>query len=470
MYYILLIRVIYYMQPLRISSPIKIPQPNQNVTTRGGNKKESLSSGSGSGLTGIENMIYNLKVSTSPKEQTPNERIANSILSFGKEYHGLESYEIEDLVNEVVDTFRRKNAKSLDRSQEFIFGFSLSSSLSRSSEILSPRDEEKSLYVKKGRGLPRTVHFDFEKKVATVFLKTKGGLQEKKGTYWRGTRALRINMVTESAQKCFQLVPHDEKAFSQTAKKMPFDERLTPEEYKALKGVFLERYDLFTYTKKKKGTGEEIEKQCKVYPYMPVSLVNIEDNAKLLDHLHTLAKNLEVLHANGCVHWDVKLANIVSDGSRSKMIDFDHAFRFKRGESPYKQGTYGTRCFSAPEILENRVNEAHGYPACDMYAFGLIVAYLFYGQYPTSVSSLQFYREHPSEELLNTIISTQKGLAELANEARKEINTVCELDLFLEMVVALLLDPNPETRFTAKEVTAAIEEYWKRNLTNYLLK
>ncbi len=429
---------------------IRIPTTNENVQARC------------AAVTQCTTLLEKFHISN------PEKFITENLRALDPGFHGLSAEEIEAIVGEVADTFTRRFEPQEERSS---LQWSLSPvQMNVWDDDSPPRVKPSCSLVKKDRYVPRTIRYDFDKRVAFVFLKSKEKLQGADGAYWRGRNALRIDWVTKTVQQCFQLVPHDDKADSLTVTQKPFDERLSKEEYRAIEPIFLERYELFTYTKIKKGTGQRIVKQCKVYPYIPSRLSKLQDRIEQLAGLSDVARDLRLLHSNGHVHWDLKDHNILTDGIQTKIIDFDRAFSFYKGEAPWRKGRYGTGCFSAPEILNDTIDPKGGYPPADMYAFGHLVYALAHRKYPQMVQSLNFYFEHRGEHLLEQIIKMQKAYAKDAADAWLQIKKVTEIDKFLQLAALILLDPDPATRCTAAQFCQLVEDFWQRqDLADLLL-
>ena len=420
------------MNPLARSKPIRIPAPlppsKENHVTSPDSKY---------GFSSPENMLATL--SLNPKD-TVFTQIREDILSFGSNYHGLQPIEIDAIVHEVVDT------------------------------LSDPPVKKANYRVNKDKHLPRTIFYDLDKQVAYIYLKTKGKLPVKEGTFWLGTRSIRIELGDKiSVRKCFQLVAKDEKSDSTTIKRGPFDHRIkklfTAEQLAEIKKALLPRYEYFTYKKISKKTGKEIEKSCKIYPFMPHDLKEIKNQDTLFTHFHSLAKDLCMLHGFDIVHRDIKRENIVASEKAAKFIDFDKACCLNK-EQPPITNRYGTFCYSAPELLEGKVDSVEGHKACDMFAFGQAVLEAVWER-SAYVTDLINHKAYPVVHPVEIIIEKSRSdIKKLLESARKGIATEKDKDLFLKMIGVLAVDPNPATRLTAEQFCSYMQKFLDRSLFN----
>ena len=71
---------------------------------------------------------------------------------------------------------------------------------------------------------------------------------------------------------------------------------------------------------------------------------------------HQIMRGLEYIHAQGVVHRDIKLENIMMDGTRTRVVisDFDLSHTMKDGQ--ILRTRCGTEEYAAPELLDNKTN------------------------------------------------------------------------------------------------------------------
>ena len=106
---------------------------------------------------------------------------------------------------------------------------------------------------------------------------------------------------------------------------------------------------------------------------------NVEESAQLIE---TLARAMQVAHAQGIIHRDLKPANILlaADGE-PKITDFGLAKRMDEDSNQTKSGAVmGTPSYMAPEQAASS-KESLG-PAADTYALGAILYHLLTGRPP----------------------------------------------------------------------------------------
>jgi len=97
----------------------------------------------------------------------------------------------------------------------------------------------------------------------------------------------------------------------------------------------------------------------------------------------------------GWVHRDLKLENIILDGTDIKLIDFGFATDQAEGTN----GVMGTAHYVAPEIV---LSQLYNGMAADMYAVGVILFVMLYKTYPFPQRGLKGVgpNMHPAEKVV----------------------------------------------------------------------
>lgn len=106
-----------------------------------------------------------------------------------------------------------------------------------------------------------------------------------------------------------------------------------------------------------------------------------EDAAKLI--FRQIMQGISYLHANGIVHRDIKLDNILLDGKGNvKIGDFGVSKKITQNELLFEQ--CGTPAYIAPEIV--RELGYKGYPV-DIWSAGICLYAILYGNVPFKASN-----------------------------------------------------------------------------------
>ncbi|MEU9229010.1 protein kinase [Streptomyces massasporeus] len=155
--------------------------------------------------------------------------------------------------------------------------------------------------------------------------------------------------------------------------------------------------------------------------------------------LDQLLAGLAAVHAEDVVHRDVKPANVLLEATgtgrpRLRLSDFGIAMRLGEPRLTETNLVVGTPGYLAPEQM---MGAEPDFPA-DLFAVGLVALYLLEGAKPDSKALIQYFAEHGTP-------GAPKGIPEP-----------------LWQVVAMLLQPDPESRFRtatgARKALAAAAE------------
>jgi formylglycine-generating enzyme required for sulfatase activity len=98
---------------------------------------------------------------------------------------------------------------------------------------------------------------------------------------------------------------------------------------------------------------------------------------KVLPVILAVGEALAFAHEKGVVHRDVKPANILLDGDRPKLIDFDLVRAFDTTGGTQTQGLLGTVLYSAPEMLGDAKSAS---AAADIYSLAMTAVFAFHGK------------------------------------------------------------------------------------------
>ncbi|KAI8988131.1 kinase-like domain-containing protein [Mycotypha africana] len=139
---------------------------------------------------------------------------------------------------------------------------------------------------------------------------------------------------------------------------------------------------------------------------------------------------IEYLHANDIVHRDIKPDNLLlSKDNVLKIVDFGVSEMFVKGNDKLKKSA-GSPAFMAPELCIAKHGEVSG-KATDIWSMGITLYCMIYGQLPfKSANVLELY--------------------DMIKEAPIDYHEVTDTDLL--DLFERILDRNPETRITMKEL------------------
>ncbi|XP_066390552.1 calcium-dependent protein kinase 22-like [Miscanthus floridulus] len=154
----------------------------------------------------------------------------------------------------------------------------------------------------------------------------------------------------------------------------------------------------------------------------------------------TIVEVVQLCHENGVMHRDLKPENFLfvnkSEESPLKAIDFGLSVYFKPGDRFTE--VVGSGCYMAPEVLKR----SYG-PEIDVWSAGVILNILLCGFPPFWGES----DEKIAESILRGVINLQKDPWPKVSQSAKDL-------------VKKMLDPDPCTRLTAKQV---LEHPWLKN-------
>jgi tetratricopeptide (TPR) repeat protein len=139
-----------------------------------------------------------------------------------------------------------------------------------------------------------------------------------------------------------------------------------------------------------------------------------------------LLQALAYLHRRQIVHRDVKPSNVLTSGTRVKVLDF--GLSVEMGQTPENSSsTAGTMSYIAPEVLVGAASSVQS----DLYAAGVIAYELFVGHHPYNTSNLS--------RLLHQILYSTPDFAPVAD--------LPEIALFLMNLLA----KQPDERYASAE-------------------
>lgn len=148
-----------------------------------------------------------------------------------------------------------------------------------------------------------------------------------------------------------------------------------------------------------------------------------------------MTAGLAYMHHHFFCHRDIKMQNYMiraparkpSDRPQLQLVDFGMSVKFRKGEKI--TGTVGTVKYMAPEVLTGQYNEK-----CDIWATGIVCYILCVERSPWGLGK------------------TGTELAKYIREGWRDPWPVCDKPKSLKSVIDLMLDRNPETRPSAKQL------------------
>jgi serine/threonine protein kinase len=115
--------------------------------------------------------------------------------------------------------------------------------------------------------------------------------------------------------------------------------------------------------------------------------------AESLRILVSIAEVLAAVHAAGCLHRDVKPANVMLAG-RDRVVLMDFGLFLPEGELVERTQVAGSPFYMAPESIEDEVHPGMGH-LVDLYALGVIAFEMLAGRMPYQAQSLEaMFEQH----------------------------------------------------------------------------
>jgi serine/threonine-protein kinase len=145
---------------------------------------------------------------------------------------------------------------------------------------------------------------------------------------------------------------------------------------------------------------------------------------KILPVLLAVGEALAFAHEKGVVHRDVKPANILLDGDRPKLTDFDLVRAFDTTGGTQTQGLLGTVLYSAPEMLGDAKSAS---VAADVYSLAMTAVFAFHGRdLPPDVwrRPEAFLEKVPCPPALRVVLG--RGIAWEPQERPASVVELCE--------------------------------------------
>jgi serine/threonine protein kinase len=187
---------------------------------------------------------------------------------------------------------------------------------------------------------------------------------------------------------------------------------------------------------------------------------------ELVEVLLQVGETLQEMHADGYVHRDFKVKNVLyrkgTDGKvEAKLIDFGHSYRPDHERYPRKRAKgYGTLRYTSPEALEfpKDISDPRLLAqAEDMYAIGcLIYEIYFQKELPWGSDTYKACKkDDPDGERRERAIKLQKReTTKLLDMSRDREGT---LDGDILFIMSRLLEPNPRRRIKMPALLEALK-------------
>lgn len=333
-----------------------------------------------------------------------------------------------------------------------------------------------------------------DKEATYLLLKGKSNYERKVGSQKSVAAALCIPAdQTRPAYLVYQLVNRDE--LSLEAKEGLANE-FSQQAQLAKEGICPQVLGVFDYTKNKKD-GSKVEKRCafveafdsdlKAFDALQMKLPDGSDprpfaltQEQIIFIGKSIAEHLSVLHGKNRAHMDLGLENIgVSFDLANKKItkvllcDFGLSLDVSH-EVEIKYATYGHLLFTAPEFFRNDPNM--DLKKCDIYALGVLLSMLITpeseARSPMEPAWIDLLTEIEIEaqnshvlpkiynddgtptEIIAQVLQEQEEYKNIVEESNAAINNGSNPEAIHELLIAIMLNPDPAKRPTAEEVVA----------------
>ncbi|CAD8126035.1 unnamed protein product [Paramecium sonneborni] len=174
--------------------------------------------------------------------------------------------------------------------------------------------------------------------------------------------------------------------------------------------------------------------------------------------LKQLVNALKYMHQLGIVHRDIKLENVLVDGSnyKIKLSDFDASLNIDDGKVPKLIGTSG---YLAPEINSIGLIDALNLLECDIHSLGVLYYILLFGTFPfkTTKASCVLYKMIQQNKWEEFWYYSQRNKT-------KKVPSDC-----LELIKGMI-EQNPQQRFTLDQILDRIGEINEIDYVNEMSK
>ncbi|XP_055343700.1 calcium/calmodulin-dependent protein kinase kinase-like [Paramacrobiotus metropolitanus] len=169
-----------------------------------------------------------------------------------------------------------------------------------------------------------------------------------------------------------------------------------------------------------------------------------------ISYMRDALYGVEYLHSKNIIHRDLKPENMLLNSfGRVKLIDFGLSFVHEEGNDITRL-PYGTPSFTAPECLDGELPEGYSARAMEMWALGVTLFALLFGQVP-------FYHDNLFE--LYRMIQEDPVVT--------PTKTCCHISLNVRVLLRGMLEKNVKERLKLKDILSSTVFLWK-NSSYYL--
>lgn len=157
-----------------------------------------------------------------------------------------------------------------------------------------------------------------------------------------------------------------------------------------------------------------------------VSKTRLEEKEACL-FFQQIVSGIEYIHKLGVVHRDLKPENLLLDSNKNiKIVDFGLSNTYKTGE--LLQTACGSPCYAAPEMIAGK---KYAGLKVDLWSSGVILYAMVSGYLP--------FEDPNTSELYKKILNCEYEIPQWVSRPGKDL-------------IRLILDTNPETRYTIPEI------------------